>query len=342
MAFSSRLPLSDLIDLCRLLRHYLGGGLTVMDVFRRLANKGSARMRPVAQRIAAALSRGDSLGDALRRESASFPPLLVALGEVGEQTGMLPEVFTELAEHFTQQQKLRRQFISRITWPVTQFVLAVLVLSGLILILGSLKRREGGEAYDPLGFGLSGGSGALTFLGIIFGTLFVLAGLYFLGRQLLRQGGMDDWLLRLPAVGPCLQALALGRFCMALRLTTETGMSIQRAMRLSLQATGNSAFAARSPRVESSLRAGQELTEALTVSGLFPKDFLESLAVGEESGQLDDVLRHQGKHFHEEAGRHLATLTSVLAAGVWLLVAGLIIFAIFRLFSSYLGALNSA
>src|SRR5690242_16731683 len=108
MAFSSRLPLSDLIDLCRLLRHYLGGGLTVMDVFRRLANKGSARMRPVAQRIAAALSQGDSLGETLRRESASFPPLLVALGEVGEQTGMLPEVFAELAEHFTQQQKLRR------------------------------------------------------------------------------------------------------------------------------------------------------------------------------------------------------------------------------------------
>ncbi len=64
------------------------------------------------------------------------------------------------------------------------------------------------------------------------------------------------------------------------------------------------------------------------------------LAVAEESGQLAEVLQHQGAHYDEEAGRKLTALTAVAGYGVWLLVGVVIVFAIFRLFSSYLGALG--
>jgi type IV pilus assembly protein PilC len=119
---------------------------------------------------------------------------------------------------------------------------------------------------------------------------------------------------------------------MALRLTTETGMSINRALRLSLRATGNRAFAAASPGVEKTVKAGDDITMALTHTRLFPDDFLRVLSVAETSGRLSDVLRHQDNHYQESASRRMVVLSSVLGYGLWALIGLFLIFVIFRFF----------
>ena len=336
--FSSRLPLSALLELCRSLKHYLGAGLTLVDAFEHQHKGGAGAMRATAGLIAADLRQGDSLEVALKKQSTRFPPLFLSLASVGERAGMLAEIFGELERYFTRQQKLKRDFVGRIAWPVIQFVLAVFVLALLIFFLGQLPaNNSGGKPYDPLGLGLLGGSGALIFLGIVFGTLGGLLAAYFLAsRALANRAGIDRQLLGLPAIGPCLRALALGRFCLALRLTTETGMSIGKAVRLSLRAAGNQAFIASTDGVLADIERGDDLTFALGRTGLFPEDLMHSVAVAEESGTLDAVLRHQGDHYHDEASRRLAVLTSLAGYVIWAGVGLFIIVAIFRLYSSYL------
>ncbi len=340
--FSSRLPLKSLIELCRVLRHYLGAGLTLPDVFRQQQRNGPAPVRAVAGRIADALEQGDSLEDALKPDAKMFPPLFLSLGSVGERTGMLPEVFSDLEKYFLRQKQLREQFIARIAWPATQFFLAVFVLAGLIWVLGMLGSKGlDGKPYDPLGLGLLGGTGALIFLSVVFGTLGAILGLYLLAAR--GFGGRADsarFLLNLPAIGPCLQALALGRFCLGLRLTTESGMSIHKALRLSMRGTGNNAYAAASNVAEESVKRGDDLTLALRRTGLMPTDFLHIIEVAEESGKLSDVLRHQADHYYEEASRRLAVLTSIAGFGVWATVALFIIIAIFRIYGSYINMLD--
>jgi type IV pilus assembly protein PilC len=343
MSLSKRLSLPHLADLCRDLRHYLGAGLTVADAFRRQAKKGPGPVRAVAERVSAELKRGHSLASALRREADVFPPLLLALVDVGESTGMLAEVFAELEKYYARQLQLRRQFLAQITWPVVQFLAAVFILAGLIFFLGIVKDRQGPNdpPYDPLGFGLSGAAGATTFLGIVFGTLAGLFGLYLLVKRVLKRGPtLDAALLRIPAIGPCLRSHALARFCLALRLTFETSMSVGEALRLALRATGNEAFAAEAGSVESAVETGRDLTSILGGTHLFPEEFIHVLAVGEESGRLTEVLKQQGEHYHDESGRRLTALTRTAGYGVWIFVAVLITWAIFRLYSSYLGALG--
>ncbi len=340
---SPRLSLSDLVELCRVMRHYLSAGLVLVDVFRQQATRGRPGVRAPAGRIAAALEKGDSLEDALKPEAEVFPPLFISLVRVGERTGMLPEVCGELEKFFSRQQKLKRQFIAQITWPVIQFVLAVFVIAGLILIMGWLADRpgHGGKPFDPLGLGLFGGSGALIFLAVVWGTLGGAAALFVWMRRTLRgREGVDAWLLRLPALGPCLRALALSRFCLALGLTMETGMAVNRALRLSLRATGNQAFAAASEKIEAVVKAGDEVTLALGRSGLFPEEFLHILAVGEESGQISEVMRRQAAHYDEESGRRLAVLAGLAGYGVWAMVGIFIIVFIFRIALSYINLLQ--
>jgi type IV pilus assembly protein PilC len=343
MIFSSRLSLSNLIELCRVLRHYLGAGLTLRDAFRQQAARGDLGLRPTAGRIAAELNEGGALEDALKREGDAFPPLLTALACVGEQTGMLPEVFTELEKYYVRQQQLRRSFWSRATWPILQFFGAVFVLAGLIFIMGLLPQPSGQFAlhYDPVGLGLSGPEGALIFLAWVFGILLFFAVLYFAAKRLLRAGAfVDGFLLRVPILGRCLRALALTRFCLALRLTLETGMPIARALRLSFRATGNAAFAEGRGKAVASVKEGEELTTALTATGLFPEEFRHVLFVGEESGRLTEVLRQEAEHYHEEADRRMKALTTAMTVVVWLIVAGFIIAFVFHIFSQYLDLFN--
>jgi type IV pilus assembly protein PilC len=341
--FSSRLPLSALIELCRVMRHYLGAGLTLPDVFRQQARSGPAAVRPVAERISDRLKQGEALEDALKPEEKLFPPLFLSLTNVGERTGMLPEVFSELERYFLRQKKLRQQFIASSAWPVIQFVLAVLIISFVLFIIGVISSDPSGKpAFDPLGLGLYGASGALIFMGTIFGSVGGLILLYVLSsRWLSGKARIDRMLLTVPVLGPCLEALALARFCLALRLTTESGMSIVKALRLSLRATSNSAFEAAIPVVEQSVKSGNDLTVALSRMHLLPEEFLHILEVAEESGKLSDVLEHQSEHYHEVAGRRLTVLTAMASALIWLITAIFIIVMIFRFFLMYLKLIDS-
>src|SRR4051812_7082944 len=304
---SAALPLSTLVELCRSLRHYLGAGLSLVDVFRQQAKRGPARLRDIAGGIARELEAGNDLEHALNRYREQFPPLLLALASVGEQSGNLPEVFGELEKYFRLQQQLRRQFWGQISWPLIQFVVGVFVLAGMLFVLGMFN-----STYDPLGLGLTGTSGALWFLAIVWGSVGLLVGLYFfLTRSLRGKAKVDALLLRLPVGGPCLEALALHRLCLALRLTMQTALPIAQALRLSLRATGNEAFVARTDAVVGAVRRGEELTAALDRSRLLPEDFRNILANAEEGGRVAEVLAHQAEHYEEEARRRLSVLTQV-------------------------------
>jgi type IV pilus assembly protein PilC len=342
MLFSSRLPLSTLIELCRVLRVSLDAGMPLVKVMRQQAERGPARLRPVAQQISQALDQGTSLEDALARHQAAFPPLFLAMASVGEKTGGMAEVFGELDKYFQLQQKLRRQFITQSTRPALQFFAAVGVIAFLIWILGVIADRSGTPALDPLGLGLTGASGALIFLAFVFGILGALVALFVIVARTERKATMDALLLRVPAIGPCLRALAMGRFCLGLRLTLGNGMPIIDALGLSLRSTGNAAFAACATSVQSTLRAGNDLTLALAQTDLFPADFQNVLAVAEESGKIEETMRRQATHYQEEAERRMTFLTRAAAFLVWLLVAVLIAVAIFRIFINvYLGQLNA-
>lgn len=330
---SAELPRTALIDLCRALRHNLGAGLPIVRVFRQQATRGVPPVRPVAERIADELESGESLENALKADEARFPALFLALVGVGERTGHLPEIFGELEKYYALQLRLWREFLKQIFWPAFQFFAAIFVVAFLILILGIIAQTNGSKPLDVIGWGLTGEQGAIRFLALAFGSL---AGGYvaykLMSRSLRHRIVFDEFVLRLPAVGPCVRALAMMRFCIALRLTMETGMPIAAALRLSLRATGNSAFSSRAPLVVGRIRTGEDLTNALAATRCFTEEFENILAVAEESGRVPEVMRQQAEYYEEEASQRLKILTQLASFGVWFFVAGLIIWAIFRIF----------
>jgi type IV pilus assembly protein PilC len=274
---------------------------------------------------------------ALEKEKGAFPPIFVSLASVGEQTGNLPEVLGELEKYFELQQKLRRDFLSQMAWPVIELVLAIFAIAGMIWLLAILSP---GSGFDPLGLGFTGERGALLWLVVCFGSIAGLIGFYFiLTRTLKQKAVVDRILLRIPVLGPCMQALALMRFCLSLRLTMETGMGIASALRLSMKATGNAAYAADTDRVRSAVRGGEDLAIALRKSSQFPNDFIDIIANAEEGGRVPEVMRHQADYYEEESRRRMTILTRAASWGLYLVIGAFIVFLIFRIF---IGAYSQA
>ena len=335
MLFSSQLPLSDLAFLSRVLRHNLSAGLSLLDVFRQQSERGPAAVRPVARGVAESLQAGESLISALEATQGAFPPLFLSLTRVGEETGRLPEVFKELEHYFYLEQKLRRQFISQSIMPVLQFLFAVLVIAGLIWVLGIIS--QGRPGTKPISvFGLSGTQGAITFLVIVLGTLTVLiVGYVLFKRQIRHLTAVESMLLRVPVLGPCLEAIAMSRLCLALQLTLDSGMVIMQAVRLGLEATGNNAFAVYADPAAAALKKKKTLTDALTLVKTLPYGFIDLVASAEEGGKVPEMMRHQAEYYQEEASRRMVGVTRLASGFLYLVYGGCMIYAIFSLAQIY-------
>jgi type II secretory pathway component PulF len=335
--FSRRLPLADLLDLCRILRHQLSAGLSVHEVLKKQSERGRRSFRARAGRISDALQQGSSLSDALDNEREAFPVLFLALVKLGEATGNLAEIFGELERYYQLELQLQRQFRSQTFLPIVQFVFAVAIIAGVIFILGLMDPKK------PLLtiFGMGGAAGSLAFVGVVVGSLGLVCVLYLVvSRTGHQKTWMDLLLLSMPAVGPCLRAIIMSRFTLALQLTLDTGLSIAKALRLSLEATGNAYFASRADGVAQSLKNGKPLHEALEASKLFTSDFMEMVVSSEASGSVPEMMRHLAAQYQEEAGRKMTMLTRIAGGAVGCGVAAFIIWAIFKLYFIYFGMIE--
>ncbi len=342
MLFSSRISLKSLVTLCHAFRVGHGAGLSLVDVFKQQATRGPSDARPVISRIAERLKQGDALEDVLKTEGGAFPPLFVSMISVGEQTGNLPEIFRELERYYSEQLSLRRQFIIAIAWPVIELGLAILAITFLILVLGMLPTGEGGKQWDPLGLGV-GPFAAVRFLILVFmffSGLFALY--YFVTRVLGRKEAVHRILLSIPGIGGCFQALALARLALAMKLTLDSSLPTHKAVKRSLLACGNGAYEACAENTASEVKRGETVTDACSHCHVFPEEFLQAMHSGEESGQVPEVMARQAEHYQEEASMKLVILNRFASVGVWLFIACIIIFAIFKIALTIFGVYEAA
>jgi type IV pilus assembly protein PilC len=341
---SSKCPLPALVMWCRTLHHSLAAGLDPVRIFKQQAKSGPRALRDVAGDVAGKLGTGESLEDAFAEHQGRFPPLFLELVAVGEQTGRLEDAFRELERYYDQTLTIQRNFRSQMAYPAIQFVLAVLIIGGLIWILGMLAGSGKAITTDPTGLGFTGTAGAITFMAIAFG---IVGGLLFAlkltANNVRWRARMEGTLMALPGWGPALLALALQRFCVALRMCVEAALRSEKTIHYCFRATSNSQFTSREDKALAVVKQRRTLTEALEASGApFPDEFRESVMVGEETGNLSEVMERLSERYAEEAQRRLkgaAQMTSWLIYGF---VALLIILAIFRIASLYLGMLGAA
>jgi type IV pilus assembly protein PilC len=229
-------------------------------------------------------------------------------------------------------------------YPAIQFVAAVLIISALIFILGMLASTGQAATVDPLGLGLTGTAGAITFLVVSFGIVgAILLGLKLASNSVRWRAKLEGMLMILPGWGPALLTFALQRFCVALRMCSEAGLRAEKTLYYCFRATSNSAFTSCADRAIEVVKRGDEISEALlTCRAPFPDEFREMIVMGEETGNMSEVMERLSERYREESERRLKSAAQMTSYCIYGLVALLIIIAIFKIASIYIGAIGAA
>ena len=343
MLFSARISTKELAGLCHRLATSIEAGIDMRAVWRReAANATRASLRSRFKSIDADVAAGRSLADALGATDDFFPPMFRELVNVGEQSGRLADVFAQLHRHYLDQIKRRWIFLAAIAWPMLQLTVAILLVGFLIWVLGVIGKSTG-MTVDILGLGLVGNSGLAVYAAFISGVGIValLVGRA-ISRGLLWTQPIQRLMLKIPVLGKALETLALARLTWALHLTMNTGMDVRRAVRLSLRTARNARYTDLLKPIDRWISAGSSLHEAFANTAAFPKEFLDVLDVGEQSGKLVESMDHLAAQYRDRAKVALATLTMLAGFAVWCMVAAVIIALIFRFFMFYVGTINSA
>lgn len=338
-----RIGLKPLAALCRRLAMSMGAGVDVRTVWTRETNsaRGAGRRRFAA--ISDAVAAGGAISDGLKQTGEYFPEFFRELVHVGETTGHLPEVFRQLAEHYEHQLKLRRSFIASLTWPLIELTMALSVVGLVIWLMGAIPALKQNKT-DLFGFGLTGTTGLLTYLCLLgmvgFGLFLVYRAMV---RGVLWVAPVQKAVMKIPKLGRALETLAMARLSWAMHVTLNSGMDLRPAMRMSLHSTHNVLYTQHTKHILGAIRSGREIHEALTETGVFPIYFLDAVQVGEESGQLVESMENISTQYQDEARLAMNMLTVLLGVAVTALIAGIIIFLIFRVFmNAYLGPINDA
>ncbi|MCI0332479.1 MAG: type II secretion system F family protein [Planctomycetes bacterium] len=342
MLLQPQLSNKALAELCHRLAVETDSGIDVRRTWQREADMARGRFRPYFAQVRDAVAKGDSLSLALAGTGSVFPPLFLEMTHVGEETGTLGRVFHRLEPHYRRQVQAQRIFLGAIAWPMIELAFSILVIGLLIWILGTIPTR-GGQPIDPLGWGLIGTRGLVIYANFIIAIGLCIAGVIVAVRRgMLWTRPLQRAMMRLPSIGAALQKIALARLTWALHLALNVDMDMRRVVPLVLRATGNDYYVQHTNQVVADVAAGHPLHVVLGRSGAFPTDFLDALAVAEESGRIVESMDRLSSRYEGEAETAIKAIAVIFGILVAMLVMGVIVLMIFRLAGFYIGTINEA
>ena len=312
----------------------LGAGIDLRRAWKMEIARIPAAWRPRMETVGKALAEGSPLAEALAAAGDTFSPLVRGMVAVGDRTGHEAETLRELSNALQRSIRTTRELRRSLAGPAFQLTVAIAVVGFLIFMAGMMPT-------DILRIGLRGARGLIVYLTSV-------AGVAVVGRLLFGQA-VANWrrhgvvrlvVDRIPVIGTASRAAEAAAWCRAASLASGAGLDVGRL--LALGSSVAPGLAVDTAAVEDRLRNGATLALALDQTRRFPVRVLEVIAVGEATGNTSEVLDRLTDQLDDEARDGFEAAAKGAGFLVWAAVAGLIVVIVFRIFQSYLGAIQNA
>ncbi|MHC4623192.1 MAG: type II secretion system F family protein [Planctomycetota bacterium] len=294
----------------------LGAGVPLQRSLNTVRSGLGGRLGPAFEKLAEAVSKGNTLTETMVVQPKVFGPLDVMIVGAAEESGSLPELLGLLSKWHEHRQRIRKRIISGLTLPV--------VLIHLTAIFAPLPA-----------FFLSGGH-ILPLVAEIVGILLLFyvpaAAVIAIIRLTPKDGPLretlDRLVLRIPVLGPAVYKLSISRYCWVFHMLLKAGLPITACAEKAADATGNAVVAEQVRGGAASAARGQPVSEGFGTK--LPIDFLDLWRVGEETGELDTATGRLAAGKGEDAEFLLTEFGRWLPRVIYFLVCLLIVYYIFR------------
>ncbi|MEL6199399.1 MAG: type II secretion system F family protein [Pseudomonadota bacterium] len=333
---TQKITTGDIAIFSRQLATMMAAGIPLVQAFEIVGNgHENQAMQKLILDIKADVEGGSALHEALAKHPLHFDDLFVNLVEAGEQAGALETLLDKIATYKEKTEAIKKKIKKALTYPIAVLVVAIIVT--IILLIFVIP------AFEDLFTGFGADLPAFTrmvvdlslfvrtqgwILAVGFGGA-IAAFLYFKKRSKKMRETLDRISLKLPIVGPILEKSAIARYARTLSTMFAAGVPLVEALESVSGATGNIVYENAVLEMRDEVATGQRLQQSMENTELFPNMVIQMIAVGEESGQLDEMSGKVADFFEEDVDNAVDNMSSLIEplimAILGVLVGGLVI-----------------
>ncbi len=326
----------DIAVFSRQLATMLAAGIPLVQAFEIV---GAGHEKPAMQKlildVKADIEGGTSLHEALAKHPLHFDDLYVNLVEAGEQAGALESLLDKIATYKEKTEALKKKVKKALFYPAAVLVVAVVVT--IVLLVFVIPQFE--SLYKGFGADLPAFTQFVIhvsqlvqhdglFIGMVVGGA-AWAFFYFKKRSRAMREFLDRLVLKLPIIGPILNKAAIARYARTLSTMFAAGVPLVEALDSVAGATGNIVYENAVLKMRDEVSTGQRLQRSMENTGLFPNMVNQMIAVGEESGSLDEMSGKVATFYEAEVDNAVDAMSSLLEPLIMVvlgvLVGGLVI-----------------
>ncbi|GLX77868.1 MSHA biogenesis protein MshG [Thalassotalea insulae] len=338
LGFSS-ISLDDLIVFCRQMYALVRSGVPILRAIHGMAeSSNSPKLKVALREVATQLEGGYALSSALNQHPKLFSPLFVSLVHVGENTGQLDGAFLKLASYFEREQDTRKRVKTALRYP--SFVLAAIAIAMVVLNIFVIPTFA--NMFAKLGADLPWATKALiassNFFLDYWPQMLVALVIGFFGTRayLKTPAGLYKWdrfKTKLPIVGSIIERSILARFSHSFSIILKAGLPMTSGLTLVSDAVDNTFMSKKIIAMRTSIESGESLLRSAATSTLFTPLVLQMIAVGEETGRVDELLQEVGDYYEREVDYELATLTARIEPILIAIVAAMVLILALGIFT---------
>ncbi|MFY1831150.1 type II secretion system inner membrane protein GspF [Myxococcus fulvus] len=313
-----RVNTDDVAIFTRQLSTLLGAGVTLVESLTALVDQvEKERFKRALSDIKQRVNEGSSLADALGQHPKIFPSIYVNMVRAGEASGALDAVLTRLADFTENQARLQQKILSTMLYPAIMMVVGggILVALMVFVVPKVTKIFETMKATLPLSTRmLIATSNFFQDWWFIAVPVMVLCGWLFM-RWTVSPKGKPKWdrfTLKAPIVGNLVRLLSISRFARTLSTLLKSGVPLLAAMDIVKAVMTNTVLADVVEKARDSIREGESIANPLKRSGEFPPLVYHMVAIGERSGQLEEMLTNVADNYETQVNVRIGALTSLL------------------------------
>lgn len=321
----------------RLLATLLCAGVTLPESLLAITEQTeSRRLKSILSDIGNKVNEGSSLADACSRYPDVFLPLFINMVRAGEASGSLETVLLRIADFMDQQEELRGKVTSAMIYPALMTVLS----GGIVMMLMINVVPQITEMFDGMNAELPWNTSFLIWISDLLASwwFLILAGVggfvWLFRRWRATEVGRatgDTIVLKLPVIGDLARKLAIARFARTLATMLASGVQLLAALDIVRALLGNWVLEKVVATARDNIREGEGIAPALKRSGEFPSLVTHMIAVGERSGQLEQMLTDVANAYDREVNTALTRMTALLEPLMIVLMGGSVGFIVFSI-----------
>lgn len=313
-----RVKVSDISNMTRQLSTLMSANIPLVDSLSALVDQvENQKLRDVLSQVREKVTGGARLADALRAHPDVFNELYLNMIAAGEASGSLDIVLKRLAEFTEGQAKLRSKVVGALTYPIVMACVGVALMGFLLVsvVPKITKIFEDSKATLPLPTKIlvatSDFLAAYWYLVILLIPLFVFAFKKFKNSP---KGTLmiDKFMLKAPIFGEMFRMIAISRFCRTLATMLASGVQLLSAMDIVKNIVQNSVLTQVIEDTKLSVKEGESIAEPLRRSGQFPPIVTQMIAIGEKTGELENMLERIADNYEQQVDTKVSTLTTLL------------------------------